>query len=259
MPAPWLAPEWRPPASSHATVVFVHGALVRGYEMALMRRRFRSLGYHVRQFRYASMLRGLDDNARRLKAFLTATPGDTLHVVGHSMGGVLIRRVFEHEPDPRPGRLVAIGSPLVNCWIGHRVHGLHAPFGRWMVGRTVAEYIARAPGDAWLGARDFGVLAGTYPVGIGRLFQPPPNPSDGVILVEETRLPGITDHVAYRLNHFALLVSRHCCAQVARFLATGCFAHGEESCVERVSQSSHRLPQPEPSPGVRRLPESRKR
>ena len=63
MPASWLDPAWSPPASSRATVVFVHGAIVRGWEMALLRRRLRRLGYGVRQFRYRSMMKGLDENA----------------------------------------------------------------------------------------------------------------------------------------------------------------------------------------------------
>jgi hypothetical protein len=36
-------------------------------------------------------------------------------------------------------------------------------------------------------------------------------------------LEGITDRVEYRLNHFGMLFSRRCTAQVARFLATGKF------------------------------------
>src|SRR5258708_27522389 len=101
MSALWLDPAWKSPASDRATVVFVHGAIVRGWEMALLRRRLRQLGYRVRQFRYRSMMKSLDENALRLRKFLEETEGDVLHVVGHSMGGVLIRQVFEQYPDPR--------------------------------------------------------------------------------------------------------------------------------------------------------------
>ena len=235
MSAPWLDPAWGPPASSRATIVFVHGAIVRGWELALLRRRLRGLGYRVRQFGYRSMMRGLDENTDRLAGFLRETEGDVLHVVGHSMGGVLIRRVFEQNPDPRPGRLVAIGSPLVNCWVGGRFHGLHSRFGPLLVGRTVADHISTPFDPVWRGARDFGVLAGTYPVGVGAIFSSPPGPSDGVILLEETRLQGIRDHVTFRLNHFGMLLSRRCCAQIARFLATGRFAH--PAAIERGHES----------------------
>lgn len=224
MSLPWLQPEWRPPAGARAVIVMVHGAIVDGYEMGLLRRRMRQLGYRTRLFQYRSMLRGLDHNVRRLEKFIRETPGDIVHVVGHSMGGVLTRRVFEETPDPRPGRLIAIGSPLVDCWTGHRFGRVHSRVGPLLIGKTVRDHIA-APGDlVWRGKRDFGVIAGTYPFGVGRFFKTLPKPNDGVVLLKETQLQGISGHVTYRINHFGLLVSRRCAEQVARFLATGAFA-----------------------------------
>ena len=224
MSSPWLDPEWGPPPSTRATVVCVHGAIVRGWEMRLLRKRLERLGYQVRQFRYRSMMLGLDENVARLGEFLRETDGDVLHVVGHSMGGVLIRHVFERYPDPRPGRLVAIGSPLLDCWVGRRFCRLHPVIGRLLIGKTVADHISRPVDPIWHGTRDFGVLAGTYRFGIGAIFKTLPRPSDGVVLLDETRLQGIRDRADYRLNHFGMLFSRRCCAQVARFLATGTFA-----------------------------------
>jgi pimeloyl-ACP methyl ester carboxylesterase len=225
MTAPWLDPAWSPPASKRVTVVFVHGAIVRGWEMALLRRRLRQLGYRVRQFRYRSMMKGLDDNARRLSEFLRETEGDVLHVIGHSMGGVLIRRVFEQYPDPRPGRLIAIGSPLLDCWVGRRFYRMHRRIGRLLIGRTVTDHISRLNDPVWRGARDFGVLAGTYRFGIGAIFKSLPRPSDGVVLLNETQLQGVRDHTTIRLNHFGMLFSKRCAARIACFLATGAFAN----------------------------------
>jgi pimeloyl-ACP methyl ester carboxylesterase len=225
MSAPLIDPAWSPEPSTRATVVFVHGAIVRGWEMRLMRNRLRRHGYNVRQFRYRSMMKGLDENARRLRTFLEQTEGDVLHVVAHSMGGVLVRQVFEQDPDPRPGRLVAIGSPLLDCWVARRFLRLHPYIGRLLIGQTVYDHVSR-PGDpVWHGTRDFGVMAGTYPAGVGSLFKSLPSPSDGTVVLEETRLQGIRDRVEYRLNHFSLLFSRRCAVQVARFLATGAFQH----------------------------------
>lgn len=224
MPASWLKSEWKPPAATPTTIVFVHGAVVNGWEMTLLRRRLRRLGYRTRQFFYHSMTLGLDENARSLKDFIRETEGDVIHVVGHSMGGILIRQVFERMPDPRPGRLVAIGSPFLDCWIAHRISGMHAR-GYCLLGRTVHDHILRPRDPAWNGARELGVLAGTYPFGIGCIFHDLPPPSDGVVLLPETRLEGIKDHFTIRMNHFGLLLSKRCCAQVARFLATGSFAH----------------------------------
>jgi len=223
MAEPWLNPEWRPPLSTHATIVMVHGAIVDGYETGLLRRRLRQLGYRTRLFQYRSMMRGLDFNVNLLAKFIRETEGDTVHVIGHSMGGVLMRQVFEQTPDPRPGRILAIASPLLDCWVARRFEQLHPRVGPLLIGQTVRDHITNPPDAIWRGARDFGVIAGTYPFGVGRVFPSLPNPSDGVVLLGETRLQGLRDHVTYRINHFGLLLSKRCAAQAASFLATGKF------------------------------------
>jgi pimeloyl-ACP methyl ester carboxylesterase len=178
------------------------------------------------------MMLGLDENARRLRKFLGETEGDTVHVVAHSMGGVLMRQVFEQDPDPRPGRLIAIGSPLVDCWVGRRFAGVHPLIGHLLIGRTVADWIQRPVDPVWHGTREFGVIAGTFRFGVGAIFPSHPNPTDGVILLEETRLAGLRDHLTIRLNHFGMLFSRRCAAQIARFLATGAFKHVAKAAPE---------------------------
>jgi pimeloyl-ACP methyl ester carboxylesterase len=192
--------------------------------MFLLRQRLAQLGYQTRLFHYRSMMRNMDHNVNRLIEYIKKTEGDIVHVVGHSMGGVLIRQAFEKAPDPRPGRLLAIGSPLLDCWVGHRF--LRYPHvGRILIGTTVHDHISNPPDPVWRGARDFGVVAGTYRFGVGAIFSSMPSPSDGVVLLDETRMQNIQGHVHYRINHFGLLFSKRCTAQVACFLATGAFTH----------------------------------
>jgi hypothetical protein len=117
---------------------------------------------------------------------------------------------------------VAIGSPLTDCWVGRKFGALH-PKLPWLAGRAVRDYLAQEISPAWRGAREFGVLAGTYPFGIGTLFRDLPAPSDGVVLLEETKLLGLSGHATFRLNHFGMLFSKRCVAAIAQFLASGSF------------------------------------
>jgi pimeloyl-ACP methyl ester carboxylesterase len=217
--------------ASAATVVLVHGAIVNGWEMAMLRRRLRGAGYVTRQFYYDSRRAGLEENTERLRKFVADAPGETLHLVGHSMGGVLMRRLFEQTPDPRPGRLVAIGSPFLDCWVGRRYFQHVGP--RW-IGKTVHDHLEAERDPVWRGARELGVLAGTFPLGVGSLLPGLPRPSDGVVLLEETRLGGVAGHVTHRLNHFGMLASRRCAAEIARFLATGAFEERGPALVETL-------------------------
>ena len=209
--------------SSAATVILVHGAIVNGSEMFLLRHRLSCAGYRVYQFHYRSIRLGLDENVQRLRDFIAATPGEVLHAVGHSMGGVLIRHAFERKPDSRPGRLVAIGSPLLDCWVSRRVAGFH-PRGYWLTGKTARDHVTQPPDPIWRGSREFGVLAGTFPLGIGSLLAGLPKPHDGVVCLSETKLIGVADHLICGLNHFGMLYSRRCLHRIVHFLETGRFA-----------------------------------
>jgi pimeloyl-ACP methyl ester carboxylesterase len=190
--------------------------------MFLLRHRLRRAGYRVRQFHYRSMSRSLAENVCLLRDFIRSTPGEVLHVVGHSMGGILLRHAFERDPDSRPGRLVAIGSPLVDCWISRRVAGFH-PRAYWLTGHTARDHILEAVDPTWRGHRELGVLAGTFPFGVGSFFAGLPKPNDGVICLSETRLGGIADHLTCGFNHFGMLLSRRCTDQIIHFLENGRF------------------------------------
>jgi hypothetical protein len=52
-------------------------------------------------------------------------------------------------------------------------------------------------------------------------------------------MQGIRDHITFRLNHFGMLFSRRCCAQTARFLATGTFGHPVTATVEEKVASGY--------------------
>jgi hypothetical protein len=74
-----------------------------------------------------------------------------------------------------------------------------------------------------MGQRELGVIAGSVPIGLGRLVGVHGAPSDGTIFVEETRLPGILEHLVLRISHTALPFSSMVARQTAAFLNDGCF------------------------------------
>ena len=58
------------------------------------------------------------------------------------------------------------------------------------------------------------------------MFMDVPEPSDGVVTVEETRLAGLSDHIVLPVSHSGMLVSAQAARQVAVFLERGAFDHG---------------------------------
>jgi hypothetical protein len=60
-------------------------------------------------------------------------------------------------------------------------------------------------------------------IGLGRLVGIHGAPSDGTIFVEETRLPGISQHLVLRISHTVLPFSWMVARQTAAFLNDGNF------------------------------------
>jgi pimeloyl-ACP methyl ester carboxylesterase len=189
--------------------------------MALLRRRLEPQGFRVYEFSYRSVTCSLAENAAALAAFVAATPGDTVHLIGHSLGGVVIREMLESRV-ARVGRVVCLGSPLRGSRTGARLARL--PGGRHAIGKCIAELNTRGGFTAWAEGVEVGSIAGRIPLGLGRLCGPFPEPNDGTVAVAETRIEGLRDHVVLPVSHFALLWSKSVADQAAHFLLHGRFA-----------------------------------
>ena len=212
-------------------MVYVHGLWLNGWESLLLRQRLsRQLNCATLSFPYASLGASLEQNVRALAGFLGGLNADTLHLVGHSMGGSVILELFEGSAargapvvgQLPPGRIVLLGSPVRGSRAARNLSQL--PFGRRMLGRTAHEALLPERDRQWRGERELGIIAGTVPVGFGRFMGPFNAPSDGTVLVEETYLPGAKQHLRLRTTHSGMVYSAPVARQIASFLREGRFA-----------------------------------
>ncbi|HLF11354.1 MAG TPA: alpha/beta hydrolase, partial [Gammaproteobacteria bacterium] len=123
------------------SVVVVHGLWMPGTETLLMRRRLEAAGFATRLFRYRSVAHGLRANALRLAEFLAGLRDETVHLVGHSLGGVLILETLAGHPVACSGRVVCLGSPLTGSRTAAVLAGL--PGGRWFIGKSMRDLLDR--------------------------------------------------------------------------------------------------------------------
>lgn len=205
-------------------VVYVHGLWLTGIEGGLLRRRLgRELNADTRAFSYASVKSSVDASAEALEKFLGELRADSLHLVGHSLGGVVILKLFEKGAAENlpPGRIVLLGSPLNGSRAAVNLSRL--PFGRMLLGRGVQEELLSPRERRWQGQRDLGVIAGCLSMGLGKLVGTRGAPNDGTIFVEETRLPGISRHLVMPVSHTGLPFSKSVARQAGAFLRSGEF------------------------------------
>lgn len=205
-----------------ASVVFIHGLWMTGLEMVLLRRRVARDGYKTLRFRYLSLARSMDDNVARLHAFLVRHPATTLHLVGHSLGGLLILQLLQQYNDISPGRVVLLGSPVRGSQVARALKRGRMQSAT-LLGKSGTDVLAATHEPQSDGSREIGVIAGTTGIGVGRLFTRLPEPHDGTVAVEETRLPGATDTLHLPATHTSLVYSAKVALAVRQFLAHGRF------------------------------------
>jgi pimeloyl-ACP methyl ester carboxylesterase len=210
---------------THTVLVYVHGLWLNGREGVWLRRRLaQDLAAETLAFSYPSVAANATANAQALKEFLGGIRADTLHLVGHSLGGLVILKLFEDAAAAQlpAGRVVLLGSPLRGSRVAESLARM--PFGKKILGRSVSEELLAPHERRWNRSRDLGVIAGDLGIGLGRLVGTHGVPSDGTILVEETQLDGAADRVVLRVSHSGMLFSAAVARAAGGFLSTGRFA-----------------------------------
>jgi pimeloyl-ACP methyl ester carboxylesterase len=205
-------------------VVYVHGLWMTGLEGVLLRRRLsKELEAATPIFMYRSISAGIAANAQLLAAHLSRLRVDTLHLVGHSLGGVVICKMFEEVGDARfpPGRVVLLGSPVAGSRAARNLAAWR--LGKLIMGRSVSEELLAHRDRQWNWARDLGVIAGTLNAGLGRIVNTHQGCNDGTIYVDETQIPGMKEHMVMHVSHTGLPFSAAVAAHTANFLRRGHF------------------------------------
>ncbi|MFQ5982093.1 MAG: esterase/lipase family protein [Woeseiaceae bacterium] len=220
------ATEGRSELRTVNTVVCLHGVWMPGVVMTLVKRRLESeYQYRAHLFSYPSLRGTLDENARSLAGFVAHNGFDKIHLVGHSLGGVVALRMLALEPEAPVHRVVCRGSPL--CGSRAASHLNQKDWGNTMLGKSVTAGVVDEAANQWAEdvckTRDIGVIAGTVPVGVGRLLTSFDEDNDGTVAVSETRLPGVKDHLCMPVTHKGLVVSNDVIDQAAAFLKRGEF------------------------------------
>lgn len=203
------------------TVILLHGIWMRSGVTARLAARLRTAGFDVRCFDYASIQSTFAEHRERLDHLLAQCDGP-VHVVGHSLGGVLALDWLRQggAAGARVERVVCLGSPLNGSALAQRLRRIRLD----TLGMGFARQVLLDGLPPWTGAQPVGVIAGEVSFGLSLLLGPLPRPNDGTVAVAETRLAGIADHVSVRASHTALLFSERAAALTVQFLRTGRFS-----------------------------------
>lgn len=207
------------PADHREPVLLLHGVWTRSLALLPLAMRLRAQGFRPILFDYASLTGGPAPSVDRLAAKMLALGSDgPVHLVGHSLGGLIALETLISYHGLPTGRVVCLGSPLAGscCARGLAHKRLGTVLGR--SARLLKSGLHELPRG-----REVGVVAGSTSIGLGRLFAEFDGLNDGTVAVWETRLPGLADHRVLPVSHSSMVFSRPVAELTGGFLTHGRF------------------------------------
>lgn len=198
--------------SLKGAVVLFHGILNPNWAMSLMQRRFERAGYAVLNCSYRSFGQSLDQIAEasilRLSRFQKSLPEHLpLHFVGHSLGGVISRRIATTNEISGLRRIVMLAPPNR----GSHVASFFGPYCKKIV--PVMDDIADRF-DSYVNQ-----LPATLPFETGIIAADP----DFVVREESTHLENEIDFIKLPGPHGTLIFKESVFQQARHFIEQGRF------------------------------------
>jgi len=205
-----------------AAVVYVHGLWMPGFEGGLLRRRLRTeRGFRTYCYGYRSVSESMTGLIAGLRQFLARIDAPQVHLLGHSLGGLIVLRFLQRYAMAQPGRVVFLGTPCAGSSVARRFASWK--LGRKMLGPVACEELLPPASTSWDQPRELGIIAGTWPVGVGQLLLTFPDANDGTVAVSETQLPGAKDRLCLPVTHSGMLLSARVAREAGSFLQHGRF------------------------------------
>jgi len=196
-------------------VVLLHGMGRTRRSMAPLERALKEAGYEVINYPYHSRRHRVVDHGRAFVAHLSSIGARedvrTIHLVGHSLGNIVIRWALTNDegkiPDAKIGRVVMLAPPNG----GSSRANLVEPWLSWF-SRPLSDLTTRPDSTANtlppLHGVDVGIIAGSR---------------DPIVSVQETLLAGQTEHILVPTGHTFIMRNSEVIELTSLFIRTGSF------------------------------------
>ena len=208
-------------------VILIHGLSRTENSFSKMERALSDSGYVVINNSYPSSKHKIETLAEDFisNSILECSPSEKIHFVTHSLGGILVRQYLSSNSVDNLGRIVMLAPPNKGSEITDNLKDnflykmINGPAGGQL--GTDSTSVPNKLGPAGF---ELGVIAGTKSIN-PILSSMLPNPNDGKVSVESTKLEGMTDHIEISVSHTFILRDDDVIDQVTHFLKNGEFRH----------------------------------
>jgi len=205
-------------------IVLLHGLGRSNTSMWLLASRLEDAGYYVQRVEYSSLHQNPDEILTDISSQINQCcqqHTQSVHFVGHSLGGLMVRAYLQNNKVDKLGRVVLLGTPnkgteaadhFSNSWLMNILGPTAKSLG------TDANSFPRS------------LEAPYYPVGIiaGELKSKLndsviPGKDDGLVSIEATKIDAMTDFIIVETGHSMMRYDREVADQTIEFIKNGVF------------------------------------
>ncbi len=192
-------------------VVLVHGLGAPAMMMRPMQHRFEAVGYVTCNFGYPSLVGEIQQHGGRLADVLADLASrrsfESIHLVTHSMGGIVTRCALQARLPPQLGRIVMLAPPNRGSPVATRLRPLAGRLVRPIdqLSQHAGSWISQLPSIPGV---QVGVIAGAQDWVVG----------------DNTHLPDEADHILIPAFHTPIVWQSTAFAHALHFLRHGRFA-----------------------------------
>jgi len=208
---------------SDKAVVFVHGIWMKGGVLMPLAERVKPHGYVTHLFSYKSLAKTPAENAAELSEYLQGIEASEIHLIAHSLGGLVLKHLMHAYKPEKIGKVIMLGTPIAGSEVARRFN--QNDFTRLFLGRATKSGLL---GDAprWQQGKPLAMIAGNRGIGAGAVltggFE---DASDGTVRLAETISSEITHRHEVPFSHMGMLYAPEVVKAVLSYLEHGDFDH----------------------------------
>ena len=206
-------------------VFLLHGLARTSKSMEKLEQQLSVAGYSVSNIDYPSRKHAIETLSKFVKKEIDQKRGEseTVHVVTHSMGGIILRHIQKTNPIEGLGRVVMLSPPNQGSEVVDKLCGfkpfkmLNGPAGPQL--GTAPEGFIRS-----LGPVDFelGVITGDRSINL-ILSSMIPGKDDGKVSIESAKVEGMKEFRIIRATHPFIMKNKQATKATISFLKSGAF------------------------------------
>lgn len=225
--APDRAVYAKPEPGKSEYVLILHGMGRTRFSMRKVARFLEEKGYKAINLSYPSTSEPIpviaDTYVRQAIESCVKQGADKVHVVTHSLGGIVIRQYLQNNSLPEGSRIVMLGPPNKGSEVADVL--MNSFIYKWLMGD--AGQSLGTDDDSYVNMlgpveEDIGIIAGTRTVDpVSSLLIP--GPDDGKVSVDNTMLDEMADFICIPKSHPFMASSRTIMHQIEYFLEHGRF------------------------------------